>query len=147
VFTPLAPLVDFNGVTLVLASVELWTRSVRLRIAGLNNDSSDRLDEEHRRAFQGWAEEVRDAHARGMARDAPPREPGARLLDMGLALADGAGTDYRSAGSSSGGSGTEWRLEAAFEPGMPAGARELTVEVKDFDGSIVHEVELKLPEL
>lgn len=30
---------------------------------------------------------------------------------------------------------------------MPAGASELTVEVKDFDGSIVHELELKLPEL
>ena len=143
VFTPMAPLVDFNGVTLVLAVVELWTRSVRLHIAGLNNATSDRLDEEHRQAFDGWAKEVRDAHAQSRVPDDPPKEPAARMLDMGLALADDVGTDYRRTISSAG--GTEWRLDAAFEPGMPAGAGELTVRGSDSNGSLVHDVQLELP--
>ena len=146
VFTPLAPLIDFNGVTLVLASVELWTRSVHLRIAGLNNATSDRLDEQHRQALDGWAKKVRDAHARSTVPEDPPREPGARLLDMGLALADDVGTEYRSTTSSAGGTGSEWRLEASFEPGTPAGARELTLTVNDSSGSLVHTVRLELPD-
>lgn len=146
VFTPLAPLVDFNGVTLVLGSVELWTRSVRLRIAGLNNATSDRLDEQHRQALAGWAMKVHDAHARSRVPDDLPREPGARLLDMGLALADDLGTDYRSTTSTAGGTGSEWRLETAFEPGMPAGARELTLTVSDSSGSLVRKVRLEVPE-
>ncbi|MDQ3029019.1 MAG: hypothetical protein M3R09_03095 [Actinomycetota bacterium] len=145
VFAPLAPLVDFNGVTLVLASVELWTRSVRLRIAGLNNATSDRLDEEHRQALEGWATKVRDAHDRGTVHDDPPREAGARLLDVGLTLADDVGTDYQWTGASSGGTGSEWRLEQAFEPGMPAAAGELPLRVSGANGSLVHELQLELP--
>lgn len=140
VLAPLTPLVDFNGVTLVLASVELWTRSVRLRIAGLNNVTSDRLDDEHRRALHRWAEKARDAHAEGRLPDVPPTDAGARMLDMRLTLTDDLGTRYRSSGSMAGGSGHEWRFEGAFEPGMPATARELAVAVSEADGSPVHEV-------
>ncbi len=145
VFAPLAPLVDFEGVTLVLASVELWTRSVRLRIAGLNNPISDRLDEEHRQALEGWAKKVSDAHERSTVRDDPPRQAGARMLEMGLVLSDDAGTDYRWTGGSWGGTGSEWHLEQGFEPGIPAGAGELTLRVNDSNGSFVHEVQLELP--
>ena len=145
VLAPLAPLVDFNGVTLVLASVELWTRSVRLRIAGLNNATSDGLDEQHRQALDGWAKKVRDAHDRSTVPDDPPREPGARMLDMALALADDVGTGYRWTGANAGGTGSEWRLEEAFEPGVPTGADELTLRVSDPNGSLVHEVRLELP--
>ena len=40
------------------------------------------------------------------------------------------GTEYRWTGGSAGGSNTEWRLEAAFEPGAPAAARKL-IEAAD----------------
>ncbi len=147
VFAPLAPLVDFNGVTLVLASVELWTRSIRLRVAGLNNTVSDRLDEEHRQALQGWARKVRAAHDRGTIRDDPPQHPGARLLDIRVTVADDRGSDYRCTVRSAGGTGSEWHLEAAFEPVIPADAGELTVKASDPNGRPVHEVQLELPEL
>lgn len=145
VFAPLTPLVDFDGVPLVLASVELWTRSVRLRIAGLNNAASDRLDDEHRAALEGWSTNVRDAHARGSVADDPPQEPGARLLDMKLTLTDDLGTEYRWTGGSAGGSNTEWRLEAAFEPGAPAAARKLIVTANGTHNSLVHEIDLDVP--
>lgn len=145
VYAPLAPLVDFNGVTLVLASVELWTRSVRVRIAGLNNAISDRLDEEHRTALHGWASKVRDAHARGDVPEDPPPEPGARLLDTRLALTDDIGTEYRYVGGSAGGSNTEWRLETVFEPGAPAGAGKLILAAIGTVDRIVHEIELQPP--
>ncbi|MDP8909117.1 MAG: hypothetical protein M3N47_08365 [Chloroflexota bacterium] len=144
-FAPLTPLVDFNGVTLVLASVELWTRSVRLRIAGLNNATSDRLDDEHRTALNDWATKVREAHARGSVPDDPPQEPGARLLDMGLTLTDDVGTEYRWTGGAAGGSATEWRLEAAFEPGIPADAGKLILAAIGTNERLVHEIELEQP--
>lgn len=146
VFAPLTPLVDFNGVTLVLASVELWTRSVRLRIAGLNNATSDRLDDEHRTAFEGWGAKVREAQARGSRMpDDPPREPGARLLDMDLTLTDDLDTEYRGTVSSAGASNTEWRLEVAYEPGVPVGASHLVLTAGGTYESLAHEIELELP--
>ena len=145
VLAPLATLVDFHGVTLVLASVELWTRSVRLRVAGINNPTSDRLDEEHRQALDGWAKKVRDVQDRGTVYDDPPMGAGASMLDMRLVLADALGTDYRCTGRSAGGTGSEWRLEAAFEPGIPAGAAELTLTVGDPTGSLVRAVQLEVP--
>lgn len=144
-FAPLAPLVDFEGVTLVVVSAELWTRSTRLRVAGLHNATSDEIDEEHRRALERWAQKLEEARARDISSDDPPRDAGARMLDMRLALADDLGTRYRSTGRSAGGTGTEWRLDVRFEPAMPGSARHLTIAVNDLDGNLVNDVTLAVP--
>ena len=64
---------------------------------------------------------------------------------MRLKLADDHGTHYRDKGRMAGGTGTEWRLDARFEPAVPANARDLTIEVGDRDGNLVDQVTVELP--
>jgi len=143
---PVTPLADIAGITLVLASVELWTRSVWVRAAGMNNSTSDRLDQEHHRALQRWGQEIKAARARGASGDDPPRQPGERLMDVALALTDDLDTEYRSVSTQAGGTGTEWHLYRSFEPAVPDQASQLTLKVSDADGQLVRELVLDLPE-
>jgi hypothetical protein len=142
VLAPNEPLADVGEMTLVLSSIELWTRSVFVRMAGLDNGVSDQLDEEFRGALERWAN---DARVRGEAANDPPGEPGARrLLDVKIALSDDLGTDYRWKGAAAGGTGTEWHTHRIFEPGVPGEASGLMLEVIDPEGLSVRRLDLDL---
>jgi hypothetical protein len=125
VLAPGLALADVDGLTLVLASVELWTSSLFLRMAVLRNAVTDGLDAEHREAFERWSA--------GDRASPPPPQPGARLNALPLTVTDDAGTAYVAAGRASSGSGTEWRSEWKYEPGPPASATRLTLALQGTD--------------
>jgi hypothetical protein len=108
-----------NGITMLLVTVEAWPDSVIVRVAGMPNERTARLDAEFDQAMRTWAA------ARALGDDSrPPQDPGASALErLGLTIRDAAGTPYRLVVSSTGGTGTEWRGEWVFRPGPPASSR------------------------
>jgi hypothetical protein len=134
VLAPMLALADVDGLTLVLASVELWTSSVFLRTAILRNATTDELDAEHEAAFEQWSETARETP--------PPPQPATRLMRLELTLSDDVGTGYRNQGRSAAGAGTEWRAEWKFQPGAPPGATRLTLTLRGRDGEQTHELAL-----
>src|SRR5207253_735018 len=55
---------------------------------------------------------------------------GSRLLSaLQIVLRDDHGTTYRWTGGHSGGSQTEWRMQAHYAPGVPDDANRLTLEI------------------
>ena len=131
------PLADVDGVTVVIASVELWTAGVVVRLAGMRSPQTDQLDAAHRLETTHWAAGYAE---RGTA---PPAQPGAVLIDSPLELSDDLATVYRSHARSAGGTGTEWRAEWHFEPGVPLEASLLRVAITGSAGEALgHDFEL-----
>src|SRR3954447_21557981 len=126
VLAPAQPLADVDGITVVLVSVELWTSGMFVRLAGLRSALTDELDAEFDGAMIHWGVLAEDARA-GSANPPAPRQPGERLMRLPLTVSDDLGTAYTSRNRSAGGSGTEWRSEWRFEPGVPREATRLTV--------------------
>src|SRR4051794_9075847 len=128
VLAPASPLADVDGVTLLLVSVELWTRGVFLRMAGMGTAHTQRLDEEFQAAADAGGEW--------------PEHLGSRFGALPLTLADDAGTRYSPRGSASGGTATEWRTDWQFAPGVPRAASRLFVTLAGADGPLVQELAL-----
>jgi hypothetical protein len=128
VLAPACALADVDGLTVLLVSVELWTSCVVLRLAGLRSAFTDELEAEYRAAMGHWVTLADEAQASG-ERVPAPHAPGERLARLDLRLADDAGTRYEAAHRQAGGSGSEWRAEWHFGPGVPARATRLAVAV------------------
>jgi hypothetical protein len=143
VLAPAEELVDVDGITVILVSVELWTNGLFVRLAGLRTDLTDELDASFEGAMTHWAVAAREAKQTG-AKLPPPHQPGERLMRLPLTVSDDVGTTYRSLARSAGGTGTEWRSEWRFEPGVPRAATRLIVAVDGSDGRR-HARELSLP--
>jgi hypothetical protein len=142
VLAPACPLADVGGLTLALVSVELWTSGMFVRLAVLRNSVSDDLDAEHEASMTQWAE-TRRAGAGEPENLPPPDQPGERLLRLPLTLSDDLGTRFESRSRSASGTGTEWRSEWRFEPGVPRTASRLTIALQGTDGrQHVHELAL-----
>ncbi len=142
---PLQPLVDVDGVTVVLTAVELWTHKVVIHLQAASSPRRDELDAEHRAAFARWTERAEAARAAGDEPPWPPPHGGALHMGLPLTLSDDAGTDYVSRGTQGGGTGTEWLSRWEFAPGVPDGATRLTVTVAGA-GSRRHTCDVALPE-
>jgi hypothetical protein len=130
VLAPACPLADVDGVTLLLVSVELWTTGVFMRLAGLGTARTKKIDEEFYAALD--ASQGRDS----------PEHPGERFGRLPLALADDLGTSYAVCGTSASGTGSEWRAEWQFAPGVPRAAARLIVTLEREGGRLVHELVL-----
>jgi hypothetical protein len=141
-FAPARALVDADGLTVVLVSVELWTSGVFVRLAGLRSGVTDELDTQYDVSMTQWHERQPAARAAGL-RPPSPSQPGERLAHLPLWIADDVGTRYDRHGTSAGGTGTEWRAEWRFAPGVPRDATRLTVAVEPDDGA-AHAVDLAL---
>lgn len=63
----------------------------------------------------------------------PPAQPGCILKDVALVIRDDAGTEYRWAGTSAGGTRSECEAWWRFEPSVPH-AKTLTVMIDGDDG-------------
>lgn len=138
VLLPLAPVVDIQGVTLVLLTVELWQRTVSLRGAGLESALTEARNAAHAEAFHEWAEQARQAKRANLPfLEMPSDEPGTGLGDVPFILSDDVGTTYTMCAGSAGRTGTEWRTECGFQPRVPDTARHLHIAVADHDG---HEI-------
>jgi hypothetical protein len=126
-----------NGITVVLASVERGTTSVGLNLCCPSNEVTRGMDARHEADFEAWVSErtaTRDGGERGPD---PPKQPGAFLNDLPLALADDVGTVYAAPRKRAAGSGTEWEGKWTFEPASPPEARSLTVSL-DVPGGRTH---------
>jgi len=126
-FAPAAPLADADGITVILTTVELWTSGTFVRLAGLRSAHSDELDARFEEDLAGW---VKYAPADPASGATHPRQPGELLTRLPLTLSDDVGTLYHSPGRLAGGTGTEWRAEWRFEPGVPQQTTRLTVTVE-----------------
>jgi hypothetical protein len=122
-----------HGIDVTLDEVELLPSGVLVRIAGVESETTRRLDAEFAETFAAWAE-VRRNRGKAAAGRAPD-QPGTRLNELPIALADDLGTEYSPQQRSAAGSGTEWLAEVQFEPAVPHDALVLTVVV-DSPGAV-----------
>jgi hypothetical protein len=132
VISPLLSLGERDGVELVLVSVEAWTDEIVVRIRGLPNDVTTRLDAEFGRALEAW-------HRSG-SEGSPPEQP-AEWIFPDVEVTDDLGTVYAPSSSARGGSGTMFRADYVFTPGPPEGAASLVVRV-DGAGGVATRVDL-----
>jgi len=130
--TPGRPVGDVDGITVVLVLAELWTSRLVLRLEALQNELTDALDAVHDREWKAYRERWRAARKDGgEGPDRPPEQPSvSRLTEMPLSVSDDLGTRYHAIGSATGGSDAPWRSEWRIDPGVPAGASELTIALE-----------------
>jgi hypothetical protein len=126
----------FEGIRVVLVSAELWTDRLFIRLCASQNERTRALDAQWAREFEQFTREVLAARDRGgAARPEPPEQPSEVLSRVPLIVRDEFGTAYRRKGVSAGGTGSEWRAEWCFEPGVPAAATVLTVRLETSEAS------------
>ena len=126
----------FEGIPVVFVTAELWTDRLFIRLCASQNERTRTLDAQWAREFEQFTQEVLAARERGDAvRPEPPEQPGAVLSRIPLIVSDEFGTAYRPNGVSAGGTGSEWRAEWCFEPGVPVAATVLTVRLDTSEAS------------
>jgi hypothetical protein len=127
---------NFEGIPVVFVTAELWTDRLFIRLCATQNERTRTLDSQWAREFDRYTQEVLAARDRGdAARLEPPQQPGAVLSRIPLIVSDDLGTAYRPNGVSAGGTGSEWRSEWCFEPGVPVAATVLTARIDTSEAS------------
>jgi len=147
-------LATIGGIELMLTSVELWSRQVRLAaVANLNIDE------------QAWAATVAAERVTRLARMSgsasrpvpPPSEPVLVLSEhpswwigrLPITLRDDVGTTYQDLRSdrvrSHSSNDATLRRQECFEPAPPPEARRLVIEIADLDARPLTEVTVELP--
>lgn len=142
--TPGRALGDADGITVVLVLAELWTSRLVLRLEALQNELTDALDATYDREWKAYSDAWTAARKSGIeGPDQSPEQPSVpRLNGLPLSVSDDLGTRYHTVGSATGGSDAPWRSEWKIEPGVPAGASELTIAL---EGSDAEPLVLTLP--
>jgi hypothetical protein len=126
----------FEEIPVVFVTAELWTQRLFIRLCAAQNERTRAFDAQWAREIEQFNREVQAARERGAAaRPELPEQPGAVLGRLPLVVSDDIGTAYWNTGRSAGGTGTEWRAEWGFEPGVPTAATVLTVRLDTSDGS------------
>jgi hypothetical protein len=126
----------FEEIPVVFVAVERWSRRLFIRLCAAQNERTRALDAKWARELEQFSHEVLAARERGdTARPELPEQPGVVLSRVPLVVSDDLGTAYRNTGRSSGGTGSEWRAEWGFEPGVPTAATVLTVRLDTSEGS------------
>jgi hypothetical protein len=135
-FSPACVLGRSEEIPVVFVTAELWTHRLFVRLCAAQNERTRSLDAQWAAEFEQFTQEVRAARQRGdTASPVPPDQPGELLSRVPVIVSDDLGTAYRSAGSSAAGTGTEWRAEWYFEPGVAKAASVLTVRLDTPEGS------------
>jgi len=132
-----AMVIQWEGLSLGLLSVESWPERTEIRIVGVaESDEAKQREVLHRQAVSAWIKEVERAHRKGLPIPDGPEHPlGDHAERLRVSLTDDAGTAYRWKSSGSpGGRSWEFVAEARFVPAPPADARELTVTFDVQDG-------------
>jgi hypothetical protein len=130
-----AGLAVVDGMPVIVTSVELWDNRVYVFVAGLSTAETERRHQQHDDDFNAWLRERRAGRS-GPGTLGPPEPWG---IDAGhFRLHDDVGTEYRFISGSSGGSRrSDWRLEAAYTPGVPDAATRLRLEFGDGRSQVV----------
>jgi hypothetical protein len=121
VISPIRKLYSRNDVDVALVSIEVWPTGLVVRLAGVPTEATRVADEAFHSALEAWA--------RRGATNAPPAQPASEVFDIALEVSDDLGTRYTLITGSSGGSGSMFRADWFFEPGVPVEATRLTVRV------------------
>jgi hypothetical protein len=133
--SPARVLGHFDEIPVVLVTAELWTHSLFIRLCAVQNERTRALDARWAAEFEQFVEELRMARERaGATRPEPPEQPGSLLCRVCLDVSDDLGTAYRITACSAAGTGSEWRAEWSFEPGVPPAAKVLTVRLDTSEG-------------
>ncbi|MDV6012403.1 hypothetical protein [Haloechinothrix sp. LS1_15] len=141
ILVPRTQLTDVDGIAVALLTVELWDDGIVLRLAGLPNEATQRMLDEHEHDMTAWAE--RRQQSPNDTSEAPPEEPGPLILNrINIGITDEHGTSYRMMTRRTGGTGTELRDELYFQPGMPKGTNHLTIHTS---GSGLPENAIQVP--
>jgi hypothetical protein len=83
----MAKLYDRDGVEVALIGVEFWSSGVIVRLAGLPNEQTERLDRTFRDDLEAWGQAGREGQ--------PPKHPAESLFEVDLALRDTLGRTTR----------------------------------------------------
>lgn len=135
-FSPAHLLGRSEEIPVVFVTAELWTDRLFINLCAAQNERTRSLDAQWAAEFEQFTQDVGAARERGdAARPVPPDQPGELLNRVPLVVSDDLGTAYRSTGRSAAGTGTEWRAEWWFEPGVPKAANVLTVRLDTPEGS------------
>lgn len=129
VLTPIAPIAAGGGVTLLLISLEVWPEEVVAHLAGEPDPTTGRVevDTTFSDPWQRWEREMLEPT---VARRKPPESAMDQLFGLRHAsehLSDDLGTCYQFKAGHTGGTGTEWRADWYFTPGVPDEASALTL--------------------
>lgn len=116
-------------------TVEDWPGRVRLRLAILQDESTDALDAQ----FEGL---IRTANDRRFE-DVPERPAQTIFNQIEWVLRDKAETPYQMESGSVSGSGSEWEADWLFRPGIPAEVTEIEIVARTSTGN--HSVMVALP--
>jgi hypothetical protein len=122
VVSPLVPVLERDGVELVLVSVEAWPDEVVVRMRGLPSRRTAELEAAFEEALHEWGRDPRSE---------PPTQPGERVFDLDVRLADALDTAYSPSSSARGGTGTMFRADWTFRPGPPPEVDRLVVRIRD----------------
>lgn len=133
IVSPIVPLAVVDGRQVVLLTVEDWPSRVRLRLAIVQDESTDALDEQ----FQG----LMRTHRRF---ERLPDTPAQEIFNqIEWVLRDKAETPYQLESGSVSGSGSEWEADWLFRPGIPGAITEIEVVARTITGD--HSVLVALP--
>jgi hypothetical protein len=137
------PLAEVDGMPFILTSVELWSDRTHLTLAALPTPEADqRVTRDHAK-INTWSQHHRAGRS-GEGALGSPGLRGNRLHVLNIRLRDDMGNTYQPKGGSAGGDGTEWRLHAYCQPGIPQTATRLTVAVIDAQGQAITSLDVTL---
>ena len=133
-FSPTHVLGRCEEIPVVFVTAELWTHRLFIPLCAAQNERTRSLDAQWATEWDQFTHEVQAARERGGAtQPVPPDQPGELLSRVPLVVSDDLGTIYRSTARSAAGTGTEWRGEWHFEPGVPKAVHVLTVRLDTSD--------------
>ena len=128
------PLITVDDMPLLLTAVEVWSHRVHVHLAAVLTAAAIERIREHDAAMRAWSD-ARMARTSAGALP-PPAIRGSRLNDVTITINDDTGTTYRWEGGSAGGTGTEWRAQQHYAPGVPAKATRLTITAAETGDSL-----------
>jgi hypothetical protein len=133
--SPVHTLGQFEEIPIVFVTAELWTHSLFIRLCAVQTERTRALDAQWAAEFERFVEELGITRERaGATRPEPPQQPGSVLSRVRLDVSDDLGSAYRITACSAAGTGSEWRADWSFEPGVPPAAKVLTVLLDTSEG-------------
>ena len=134
VFAPVQKIMEVDGVSLVLLTVEILDDRTAVRFYCPRNARTRALDDEHAQLMQDFVERHRLGERQGPPPESPMHTLFAGRFPRSITLDDGCHTVFAFTSGQTGGP-DEWLIDAIFR-GIPAPeARFLTVSITPYGGS------------
>lgn len=136
-------LATLGGIDVWLMSVEFWEQEVHVIIAGTDDQSARRIEEQAPTAIEQGRPEPRSV-GRSARNSRPPETPGDRMARLEITLGDDQGTCYVPRKSAAGGTGSEGRMYMVFEATTQRRGKKLIVNAADPESAFVNTLHVEL---